>query len=88
MSVLTLLAGLVVIIAAIVAILRKVDVRLALLLAALALGALMMGALYTHVVNAEFSRLIPPLVLGGLAFLVCWSQSQPPRQRVLQEPLE
>jgi DcuC family C4-dicarboxylate transporter len=40
MSVLTLLAGLVVIIAAIVAILRKVDVRLALLLAALALGAL------------------------------------------------
>ncbi len=35
MSVLTLLAGLVVIVAAIVAILRKVDVRLALLLAAL-----------------------------------------------------
>jgi hypothetical protein len=40
MSVLTLLAGLVVIIAAIYAILRKVDARLALLLGALALGAL------------------------------------------------
>jgi DcuC family C4-dicarboxylate transporter len=40
MSVLTLLAGLVVIIAVIYAILRKVDARLALLLGALALGAL------------------------------------------------
>ncbi len=40
MSVLTLLAGLLVIVAALVALLRKVDVRLALLLAALALGVL------------------------------------------------
>src|SRR5688500_4449062 len=34
------------------------------------LFALMIGALGTHAVNAEFPRLIPPLVLGGLAFLV------------------
>jgi threonine/homoserine/homoserine lactone efflux protein len=30
----------------------------------------MIGALGTHAVNAEFPRLIPPLVLGGLAFLL------------------
>jgi uncharacterized membrane protein YphA (DoxX/SURF4 family) len=46
--------------------------------AALTLGALMVGALGTHVVHAEFPRVIPPLVLGGLAFLVYWSQRQPP----------
>src|SRR5262245_26492144 len=34
--------------------------------ASLTLGAVMMGALCTHVVNAEFPRVIPPLVLGGL----------------------
>lgn len=34
------------------------------------LVALMIGALGTHALNAEFRRLIPPLVLGGLAFLV------------------
>src|SRR5215831_15990242 len=38
--------------------------------ASLILVALMTGALCTHVVNAEFPRLIPPLVLGGLAFLM------------------
>ena len=38
--------------------------------AAAILVALMIGALGTHAVNAEFPRLIPPLVLGGLAFLV------------------
>jgi putative oxidoreductase len=38
--------------------------------ASLTLGALMIGALCTHVVNAEFPRVIPPLVLGGLAFLM------------------
>jgi hypothetical protein len=31
----------------------------------------MFGALCTHVVHGEFPRLIPPLVLGGLAFLLC-----------------
>jgi len=34
------------------------------------LGALMIGALCTHAVNAEFPRIVPPLVLGGLAFLM------------------
>jgi len=39
-------------------------------LAAATLIALMIGALFTHLVNAEPLRLIPPLVLGGLALLV------------------
>src|SRR5918994_6543268 len=38
--------------------------------AAAVLVALMIGALGTHAVNAEFPRLVPPLVLGGLAFLM------------------
>ena len=38
--------------------------------AAAILVALMIGALCTHAVQAEFTRLIPPLVLGGLAFLL------------------
>ena len=38
--------------------------------AAAILIAIMIGALFTHLVNAEFLRLIPPLVLGALAFLV------------------
>jgi len=45
--------------------------------ASLTLGALMIGALCTHVINAEFPRVIPPLVLGGLAFLMYWSQRPP-----------
>jgi len=44
--------------------------------AALTLGALMLGALCTHVVHAEFPRVIPPLVLGGIAFLMYWSQRE------------
>jgi putative oxidoreductase len=38
--------------------------------AAATLVALMAGALCTHAISAEFPRLIPPLVLGGLAFLL------------------
>jgi uncharacterized membrane protein YphA (DoxX/SURF4 family) len=38
--------------------------------AAAVLLVLMAGALCTHAVSAEFPRLIPPLVLGGLAFLL------------------
>jgi putative oxidoreductase len=34
------------------------------------LVAVMIGALCTHAVYGEFPRLIPPLVLGGLAFLL------------------
>jgi len=44
--------------------------------ASLILGVLMLGALCTHLMSGEFSRIIPPLVLGGLAFLVCWSQQK------------
>jgi putative oxidoreductase len=40
--------------------------------AAAMLIGLMIGALFTHLVHAEFPRLIPPLILGGLAFLVYW----------------
>ena len=39
--------------------------------AAAILVAVMIGALCTHAVHAEFPRLVPPLVLGGLAFLLC-----------------
>jgi len=45
--------------------------------ASLTLGVLMMGALCTHVVNAELPRVIPPLVLGGLALLIYWSHRRP-----------
>ena len=38
--------------------------------AAVMIIALMIGALATHLVHAEFVRVIPPLVFGGLAFLV------------------
>ena len=38
--------------------------------AAAILVALMIGALFTHVVQGEFPRLIPPLIFGGLAFLL------------------
>lgn len=38
--------------------------------AAAILVVLMIGALCTHAVHGEFPRLIPPLVLGGLALLV------------------
>ena len=41
------------------------------------LVVLMIGALGTHAVHAEFPRLIPPLVLGGLAFLVFSARSRP-----------
>ena len=45
--------------------------------AAAILVALMIGALCTHAVHGEFPRLIPPLVLGGLAFFLLYS----PRNR-------
>ena len=38
--------------------------------AAATLVVLMIGAAGTHAVHAEFPRLIPPLVLGGLALLM------------------
>jgi putative oxidoreductase len=36
----------------------------------------MAGALYTHASHGEFPRVIPPLVLGSLAFLVLLLHSQ------------
>ncbi len=55
--------------------------------AAAILVALMLGALGTHAIQAEFPRLIPPLVLGGLAFVLYSSRIRPrgeqtPHQRV------
>ena len=47
--------------------------------AAATLVALMIGALGTHALHAEFPRLIPPLVLGGLAFLM---YSARPRSKI------
>ena len=38
--------------------------------AAVTLIALMVGACLTHLVNAEPLRLLPPLILGGLALLI------------------
>ena len=54
--------------------------------ASLILGAVMMGALCTHLVRAEFPRVIPPLVLGGLALLMYRAhrratEHQPPGRR-------
>ena len=45
--------------------------------AAATLVVLMIGALGTHAVHAEFQRLIPPLVLGGLAFLMYSARPRP-----------
>src|SRR5215510_3960378 len=45
--------------------------------AAAILVALMIGALCTHAVHGELARLIPPLVLGGLGFLMYSSRPRP-----------
>ncbi|HEY7388661.1 MAG TPA: DoxX family protein [Bryobacteraceae bacterium] len=45
--------------------------------AAAILVAIMIGALCTHAIHGELPRLIPPLVLGGLAFLLYLSRSRP-----------
>ena len=45
--------------------------------AAVILAALMLGALATHAVYREYPRLLPPLVLGGLAFAVYASRLTP-----------
>ena len=54
--------------------------------AAAILVALMIGALGTHAVNAEFPRLIPPLVLGGLASLLYSARPRPSREQKNCEP--
>jgi putative oxidoreductase len=45
--------------------------------AAAVLIAVMIGALITHLINGEPARIIPPLVLGGLAALQYWSRPSP-----------
>jgi putative oxidoreductase len=40
--------------------------------AAVILIAVMAGALCTHAFHAEFPRLVPPLILGALAFILYW----------------
>src|SRR5262249_54118791 len=46
--------------------------------AAAALASLMVGAAATHLVNGEPFRVIPPLVLGSLAFVVFrWWEADP-----------
>ena len=43
------------------------------LAASLTLCVLMAGALCTHLVHGELPRVIPPLVLGAVAFSMYWS---------------
>ncbi len=46
--------------------------------AAATLIALMVGAVLTHLVNAEPFRLAAPLILGGMAvFILSWSADRP-----------
>jgi|SRR5215831_2595700 len=45
--------------------------------AAALLATLMVGALCTHAVHGELPRLLPPLVLGGLAFALYSSRVRP-----------
>lgn len=47
--------------------------------AALILSAVMIGALATHLLNGEWPRVVPPLVLGGLASIVYWLDRRPSR---------
>ena len=49
--------------------------------ASLALGAIMVGAAITHVVNDEFPRVVPPLVLGAVALLICWAHRRASHRR-------
>ena len=53
--------------------------------AAAILVAVMIGALGTHAVHAEFPHLIPPLVLGGLAFLIYSARVRPGREQTLRK---
>ena len=47
--------------------------------ASMTLCAIMAGALGTHLLNGEFPRVIPPLVLGGLACLLFWAHPRHPQ---------
>jgi len=49
--------------------------------AAAILVALMLGALCTHAVYREYPRLLPPVVLGGLALLLYTALLRPRREQ-------
>jgi putative oxidoreductase len=53
--------------------------------AAATLVAVMIGAMYTHVVNAEYPRLIPPLILATLALVIMFDR-QRTESRAVQSP--
>lgn len=45
--------------------------------AAALLIVLMIGAFFTHIIHSEFSRVIPPLVLGALALVLYSLRARP-----------
>ena len=49
--------------------------------AAATLVVIMVGALGTHAVHGEFQRFIPPLVLGGLAFVIYSARPRAPVEK-------
>ncbi len=49
--------------------------------AAATLIALMIGALFTHLLDGEFLRIIPPLILGAMAVLVYSWRPRPLEKR-------
>ena len=51
-------------------------------MAAAALMLIMIGALCTHVLHGEWARMIPPVLLGGLAFASArWSGARPSKEK-------
>jgi putative oxidoreductase len=53
--------------------------------AAATLVAVMIGAMYTHAVNAEHSRLIPPLILATLVLVIMFDRGRNARRVIDSE---
>jgi uncharacterized membrane protein YphA (DoxX/SURF4 family) len=49
--------------------------------ASMTLGAVMAGAVCTHAMHAEYPRIVPPVVLGSLAFLMYWLERRPTHEQ-------
>ena len=49
-------------------------------LAAASLMFVMAGALLTHLLHGELVRVLPPLILGGLSFVLYWWQPRAPQK--------
>ena len=49
-------------------------------LAAVSLMTVMAGALLTHLLHGELVRILPPLILGGLLFVLCSWQPRASRK--------